>query len=156
MDKSSMSKGQVIFPVAFVNGAVSPLLDSSTVSLIVLPLSVVNIFLFELNRRQWNRVSNLQRFSRVGELAQWFFFSSHYLSIPIRHGRKLDAACSELQIVAALINLGVHDWDWLFSLVFVKLLAFLGWSRLRLLTWRLGWREGSSGMIRIFFDHDLL
>lgn len=124
MDQPSVPMRHVIFPVAFIDGAISPLLDSSAISFIILPLALIDIFFLELDWAQVLSILNFKLVPIVDEQVELLLFLLHHLIRKIRHLVELDPAGSKFLVGLSWVEFGGEDRDFLLLVLSLGLLDF--------------------------------
>lgn len=122
MNQATVSMSHVSFPIAFIKGAIFPLLDSSAVPLVALPLTFINVFALKLKRTQVVSIWDFQFWFIVVERSKFLLFFFDELIGVVGHLIQLAGIVAETLIDSGLVELGGHDGYFFFSF---PLLAFL-------------------------------
>lgn len=116
--------GNVVLPVAFIDGAIPPLLHSSSVSLIVLPLALIDVLLLKLDWAQVLRILDFELVAIEDEQVELLLFLLDHLIRKIRHLVQLHPAGSKFLIGLGRVEFGGEDGDFFLLVLFLSLLDF--------------------------------
>ena len=124
MNQSTVSMGDIVFPISFVNGSTLPLLYSSSISLVISPLTFVDVLLFELYRPFVLGLLVLKFLDFIEKFTQLLssFFGDFVLVV--RHLLKFDTSIIELMIGLVFLQLRSHRLH--FTPFFCFFLLWLG------------------------------
>lgn len=109
MYQSTIAMSNIIFPVPLIKRPIFPLLYSSSIPLILLPLPFVHIFLLKLYWLQVLCVLNFEVRLVINKHLKLFFLLFYHIIRIIRHLLELNPACSKFLVHLSLVEFGSEN-----------------------------------------------